>query len=329
MRQLSLFTDEAQSPAPVLPEEDSPPAGGGAAQLDLFSQRILQLGLTSEAIAAGRLDEAGRRLAALQARWPADPDLRGRAAQVAALERRLRGAQTLPDAARAPALLAVVRDLPPADGPWDALRAVLLRRVAEALGASEGEDAALEGQPPGYYLLEAGAVAEARTSLAAAVAVRRRPRALYLLADATALLGEPGAARHLYLEALLRDPFDPALAAARDDAVRALPDVARDELDIEDEPTAWSAPVGIVTGVLPRPAAPGACSPAEAAPPCAPRSPLQQQALDRARRFVEALTAASAHAQRRDGEGVIEARRTMKRLAPTLFAEYLRRVIQP
>lgn len=38
------------------------------------------------------------------------------------------------------------------------------------------------------------------------------------------------------------------LAGEADEAVRGLPDVARDESEIEEEPAAWSAPVGIVIG---------------------------------------------------------------------------------
>jgi hypothetical protein len=43
---------------------------------------------------------------------------------------------------------------------------------------------------------------------------------------------------------------------------------------------------------------------------------------------VEALAQASSPEWRRDGDAVIEARRTMKHLAPSLFAAYLDRIVR-
>lgn len=332
MRQLSLFEGRALPVEPVPVDGAaalSPGEDAHAGQLDLFAQRTLRLSLASEAIAAGELREARRLFAELVAIHPADADLRRQSERVAALERKL--ARARGSAAPAAALLGIARGLEPASGVFASLHSVLLRRVAEALREAEGDDGRLEGQPPGYYWLATGDAAEARASLSSAAQVRRSARTLFLLADAATALGEP-AARRYYLEALLRDPFDAALASARDEAVRGLPDVARYELEIEEEPAAWSAPVGIVTGVLPPPvgialdevglaervASGGAVDER-------PRAAGQAEALSRARRFVAALAEASSREARRSGEAVIEARRAMKRLAPALFAAYMTR----
>ncbi|WP_437820321.1 hypothetical protein [Sorangium sp. So ce1078] len=331
MRQLSLFEGRTLAAEPVPLDGgagSSPGDGAPAGQLDLFAQRTLRLSRAAGAIAAGELGEARRMLAELTVLHPTDAEVRRQSERVAALERRLAGARG--SAAPAAELLEVARGLEPASGAFASLRRVLLCRAAEALRAAEGDDGRLEGQPPGYYWLAAGEAAEARASLASAAEARRSARTLFLLGDAATSLGEP-AARRFYLEALLRDPFDASLASARDEAVRGLPDVARYELEIEDEPAAWSAPVGIVTGVLPPPLGIAldevGCGGAAASGGAVERpwSPGQDQALAQARRFVAALAAASSREARRSGEAVIEARRAMKRLAPALFAAYMAR----
>ncbi|MGK3983231.1 hypothetical protein WME99_09340 [Sorangium sp. So ce136] len=332
MRQLSLFEGRKLTAEQVLLDGAaglSPGDGAPAGQLDLFARRTLRLSLAAEAIAAGELGEARRMLAELAALHPADADIRRQSERVAALEERLGRARG--SAAPAAALLAIARGLESASGALASLRLVLLRRVAEALREAEGDDGRLEGQPPGYYWLAAGDVAGAHASLLRAVEARRSARVLFLLGDAATSLGEP-AARRFYLEALLRDPFDAALASARDEAVRALPDVARYELEIEEEPAAWSAPAGIVMGVLPlsmgfaldEVSSGGATAPGGAVAERSGSSE-QQEARARARRFVAALATASSREARRSGEAVIEARRAMKQLAPTLFAAYMAR----
>ncbi|WP_437840778.1 hypothetical protein [Sorangium sp. So ce1153] len=331
MRQLSLFEGRTLPAEPLDGAAGLAPGGGGvrAGQLDLFAQRTLHLSLAAEAIAAGELGEARRMLAELVALHPSDAEIRRQSERVAALDQRLERARA--SDAPAAALLAIARGLEPASGAFASLHRVLLRRTADALREAEGDDGRLEGQPPGYYWLAAGDVAEAHASLVVAAQARRSARTLFLLADAATSLGEP-AARRLYLEALLRDPFDAALASARDEAVRALPDVARYELEIEDEPAAWSAPAGIVTGLLPLPvgialdevSSGGADVPGGAAVERS-RSAEQEEALGRARNFVAALATASSREARRSGEAVIEARRAMKQLAPALFAAYMAR----
>jgi hypothetical protein len=136
----------------------------------------------------------------------------------------------------------------------------------------------------------------------------------------------PGVARPLYFEALLLDPFDHALRAARCENVRFLPEVAQQEFALDDEPAAWCAPVGVVTGVLPCPPTladhllPGArASLPEAA------STHQKACLVRARRFMQAMHLDASLDFGTDDVPVIEARRTMRELAPTLFEAHMRR----
>ena len=106
--------------------------------------------------------------------------------------------------------------------------------------------------------------------------------------------------------------------------MRVLPDVARDEIGIEDVPAAWSAPVGVVIGVLPWPAGLSRELTLAAAP--ARWTVEEQQAMDQARAFVEALVESASPAGR--GAGTIEVRRRMKRISPRLFAAYMERVVR-
>jgi hypothetical protein len=309
-------------------------------QLDLFSQRTLRLAPAWAALTEGKIDDALRLITGLKAHFPDDVEIARQTAAVARLRRRLAKAMALAATARAQAIHALAQTFTSTTQPWASLRCFLLRRVAEELGR-QGETAELEGQPPGAYLLEAGALTEAQASLARTVAIRRSARNLFLLADATFLLGDEHAARRLYFEALLQNPFDAALGSARDIEVRALPDVVRYDLEIEEEPAAWSAPAGVVLGVLPRPIAePSASDPPHgtmlaadpaAGNPCegsAELTPRQREALARAHYFMEALVKASSPEWRRDSAAIIEARRTMKRLAPSLFTAYLERMVR-
>jgi hypothetical protein len=124
----------------------------------------------------------------------------------------------------------------------------------------------------------------------------------------------------------VRNPFISVLDRVRDAEVAALPDVARNEFDIADEPRAWCAPVGIVLRLLPNPAGERAgklvgealSSPLDDEPEA--RLPARAHALGCARQFVRALQDA-ATCRRRDD--LIAARRTMKRLQPGLFRAYL------
>lgn len=187
---------------------------------------------------------------------------------------------------RARALLALTGELEGEPEPRASLRRRLLVRAAADLIREQGDAGTLEGRFAGEILIDAGAYAEAEVSLAAALAARRAARALYRLADATFLRGDSAAAGRRYREALLEDPFDAALRDVRDAEVRALPGVARIELEIDDEPEAWAAPAGILTGVLPWPARGDAATPGagdDAIPP-ARRSGARGRSSRRSRR---------------------------------------------
>ncbi len=336
MRQLALFPGAVPEPEPEptpepepAPDEPDEPAGPAPSdvlpgQIHLFGDRTVRFGRARAAIAEGRLDDARRDLLALKKRFPDDALLAREAARTTKLARAFAAALAASPDARPAALLGFARGIGAAeDEPWASLRRTAMRRVAEAL-ASCGETATLEGEPAGFYLIEAGAFDEAAASLARAASGAPSAHVLLLLGDATLLAGGRPEARRRYLEALVLDPFDAALAAVRDEEVRALPDVARDELEIEDEPRAWSAPVGVVTGVLPSPAS----LPRAALAPAQPggRTAGEQQALAAARAFVQALADAASPEGR--GAGAIEVRRTMKRLSPPLFAAYMERVVR-
>jgi hypothetical protein len=329
MKQLPLFNDGfaegSLSSFEELPDSSSGPEPH-AVQLGLFDRRSIQLVSVGDALAAGDLDEAERRSLALRASDPNDLRIRSLAEDIGAHRASLQRAESLAPSARASALLALAQSLSARSGAWASLRARLFRRVAQEVLALLGCEGELEGQPAGYYLLEAGAPAEAKASLTAAVRVRRAARSLFLLADAATLLGEPSA-RRTYLEALLVNPFDSAFAFVRDLEVRALPDVARDEFEIEEAPEAWSAPVGILTGLLPSPAVLDASLYGPQAADRADREHCfaRREALVRVRRFVGALAVALSASRAREGS-FIEARRAMKQLCPTLFTAYLRRV---
>jgi hypothetical protein len=343
VRQLNLFDGPRYPPAPEpVPAEPAEPEAPEwpevsdvlPGQLHLFSDRAVRLGHARAAIAEARLDDARRELAELKERFPDDPFMAREAARVAKLSRKLAAALAAPPEERAAALLAFARSSPGAPSrsarsagdagePWSSLHRALLRHVAHAL-AARGDDALLEGEPPGFYLIAAGDVQGAREQLARAVLRAPGAHALFLLGDASFLAGAVPDARRAYLGALLADPFDRGIESARDDDVRALPDVARDEVGIEEAPAAWSAPVGVVYGVLPWPS--GLPRELIEAVGVGGRTGTEQRALGDARAFVEALAESTSPAGR--GAAAIEVRRRMKRLSPALFAAYMDRVVR-
>ena len=334
MRQLGLFEDiESRVPTLDVPHDAAVPGWASAldeplaGQLALFGDRWLRLGRVRMAIAEARFDDARLDSPNVRNRFPADSFLVREAERTAGLAKRLPDAMAATPHTRAARILAVAKTLDDADGdPWKAARRTLLRRVAVELCAAEGDSGCLEGQPPGWYLLEAGAVDEAVSSLRATLAFHSdlTARTLFLLGDATTLQGEQAVARRHYLSALLLDPFDAALPTAQDAEIRTLPAVARYEIELEDEPTAWCAPVGIVTGVLPSPAG---HSSVLLDPPGGPTwTPAQRAASARARAFVGALVN-MASLSPGDTGAIIEVRRTMKRLSPALFAAFMDRVV--
>jgi tetratricopeptide (TPR) repeat protein len=323
MRQLDLFagypTAPTQSPAPeTQPQIDLPDDPTG--QVSLFDPRSLLLVRARAAVARAELDEACAHFETLRERCPDDVGVAREALETHSLRVRLARIEAPHTQQRGRALLAFANELAMSNEPRASLRRRLFTRVAAEIRRQYGDDGELEGKLAGEYLLDAGEIEQAQVSLAQAFAVRRDARSLFRLADATLLLGDLGAARRSYLHALLHDPFDPALFTVRDEEVQALPARAHYELEIEDEPEAWSAPTGILEGVFPRLLR----GETPVLPPSDGLAPARRRALEGARAFVEALAASgSAH-----GDAAIEIRRTMKRLSPQLFRLYMNRVVR-
>jgi len=275
-------------------------------QLDLFDHRNVALTTARAALAELRLVEARRDLIGLRARYPDDREIAQELARVQRLLVEMSDVELGPSEALPSGLLDLARSATAGNA-----RRALLRRTGQALRDARGDDGCLDEQPPGYFFLAAGDAAGARASLHRAIARAPRARFLALLADADLALGEAGVARGHYFEALLLDPFDAAIHLLADEEVRALPNVARHEMDIVGEPIAWAAAVGAVTGVLP-------VGRALALPP------TQHDGVARARAFVDALRRAAATGSGADG---ILARREMKQHAPGLFAVYMERLL--
>lgn len=330
MLQLDLFggppvpADPASPGLAALPEPEPPPGLPDPGQLGLFDARAAQLRRARAAAERGDLDGARSLLAPLAC--PGDPDVARGLAVLSAVHARLAAADRLPAPARALALLACAGELEDAAGLRGALHAMLLRRAARAVQAEQGDDACLAGWPVGVYHARAGDLPAARASLTAALARARRARTLYALGDLAAQEGDPSGARDWYCEALARDPFDiEAQSAIRDREILELPDIARYELELDLYPEAWSAPLGMITGVFRIPGQAPALAPVPG-DPAADRPRGQLDALASAQAFIAALVAAETAGTRPSEQaGLIAARRAMKRLQPGLFAAYLER----
>ena len=328
MIQLDLFGGppvvEAPLPPRLEPEPDlelEPPAPG---QLGLFDARAARLRRVRAAVEREDL-EGARTLLADLART-SDPEARRALAELAAVRERIDAARMVPAPARALALLACAGELGDAAGLGSALRAMLLRRAARAVQAEQGDDACIEGWPVGVYYARAGDLAASRASLTAALSRARRARTMYALGNLATQEGDLAAARDHYCEALVRDPFDlEAMSAIGDRDILELLDIARYELEIDPYPEAWSAPLGMITGVFRIPGADPALTPLPADANAA-RSREQLDVLASSQAFTAALVAAAAASSRPSEQaGLIQARRAMKRLQPSLFAAYLER----
>jgi hypothetical protein len=291
----------------------------GTRQVELFHARYVHLQRARRLIATGRVDLACAIYAQLVAGYPADTALADEAHGIEALRAMFADALALPEDARWSELLRMAEQLAPTSDMLSSLRRLVLRYIATEARRTHGDTAEVAGHPLAYLWLEAGLLDEAERLLASARDHTACAREVFLRADLHLLRGEQAVARAFYGAALLLDPYHAYFERIRDHEVRALPDVARYELEIEDEPRAWSAAAGMVTGVLPivRDArevpGPGAGAPAS-------------EALVRSRAFAVALTNASTARARGDRQGVIAARRAMRQLAPALFAAYLEHV---
>jgi tetratricopeptide (TPR) repeat protein len=304
------------------------PAGDEAlpGQIALFGDRWVRLSSARRAISEARFDDARRVLAETKKRFPTDAFVVRGAQRAGRCAKQLAQALAASPNERAARILSVANAIDTTEEePWQAARRALLRLVARELCAAEGDGGRLEGQRPGWYFIAAGAVDEAVRSLRAIPNVDLDADDLFLLGDALTQRGEREAARRQYLMALVWDPFDGALATARDAEIRALPAVARWEIELEDEPTAWSAPVGIVTGVLPAPLGLSVGMPRDTARLTC--TPAQADALARARAFVKALAELASLTQD-NTSAVVELRRAMKQLSPIMFGAYMDRVVR-
>lgn len=302
-------------------------AGG---QLDLFDARHLRLQNARLMVARGQLGRASREYDCLLERYVDDPVMASEARRVRDLEARLAKALVLAPMDRVAALIGMAEELRTEAHALVLLRRVLLRRAAMDWQRACGDAFELSGRLPCHMLMEAGEFELAEASLGRALARQGRHACLvFAWADLAVLRGDVHTARAAYLEALLRDPFDRARCWVRDSEIRSLPDMARHEFDIAEEPIAWCAPVGMVTGVLPS-------LPMNVAMPMDHRGTqpgdrgvtvARRVALMHARSFVAALQQAGVPGL--DRRAVVEARRIMKQLQPILFRAYLERIATP
>jgi hypothetical protein len=221
----------------------------------------------------------------------------------------------MPLEARVAAQLDLGRALATEAAPWSLLGRTLIARAASDLAPSQGVLA-------GRLFLEAGEAQRAKNTLLA-TASRASAAALFALGDVEAALADRVASRRHYRDALLLDPFDDAFDRVADEDVRGLLPLAELEVEVDGNPRAWCASVGIVAGVLPRPGEPvGELS--------MPGTASSNGEIARARNFVDALVRIGSPEVQRDREAVVEARRCMKRASAALFAWYMaRRVGSP
>lgn len=252
--------------------------------------------------------------------YPSDAAIADEAHGIDTLRTMFADALAMSEDARWARLSSIAEQLDPASDMLSSLRRLVLRYIANEARQMRGESVEVAGHPLAYLLVEAGLLDDAARLLSDLCQRAPCARDMFLHADLHVLRGEHGVARVLYRSALLMNPYHAYFERIRDQEVRALPEVARYELEIEEDPRAWSAAAGMVTGVLP--IHPGTREMrASKSDPDVPAS----DALARARAFAAALVEAFAARASGDQHAVIAARRAMRQLAPTLFAAYLER----
>lgn len=264
------------------------PPRSEADQLGLFTSRTARLAKVLAALEAGDLLQAAVAAEEIAARFDL-PEALYLARHLPEIAASVEGAGD-----DAGALAGVLEDLKLDPALLDGACGAALRRQLHARIAEVAERRALHevrGQLTGWHWREAGQLARAEVSLAAAIERGvGTGRALALLGDLAFEQGRVADARERYRRAACEDPEAFDAEAVADPAVQALVDEAR-ELDL-DPPVAWLPMVGYATGVFwlpPEPAGQGTC-----------------------REFHEALLSGRK-------AGGIEARRKMKELAPLLF----------
>jgi len=316
--QLALFpgtvTTEGieAAPGPPMVEVEPLAAPLSASQMGLFDAQVRRLRTALDAVAIGDLPAAASLFEGLAPEFdPSVPTMRRRVTEV---QLAVEHVGTLPPAARVEAQLELGRSLATDIDPWTSLGRVLIARAAAELGPG---DAVLAAR----LFMEARDPQRARSVLLAA-AGPPNAATLFALGDVETALDDRPAARRHYRDALLLDPFDAAFDAVADEDVCGLPYVAEFEVEVEGDPQAWCAPVGIVAGILPRPREAIGELPMPADAP-ADRSEM----LARAREFVDALVRTGAPDVQRDRDALLDARRCMKRASAALFAWYMARQV--
>lgn len=311
MHQLSLF-DAVPTEKPAILAERS--------QLQLFEQGTLELARASEYLRVGDIEAAHGAFRLLAAKWSLDPVLNEQARLVSDVFRRYTALLQLAPQSQSLALLRFAREMQswslPSGAFHDCCREWIRRSVRQwCVVVHDGE--LIEGRLPGEWFDIAESFDEACASFERAKLKRYDVRIAARWGDALAKLGQTGLARYRYRDALLMNPFDVAMTDIRDDAVRSLPDVVRYEIGIDVEPAAWSAPVGIVRGILPRPTA------ADFPLANGALGQTRYETLERAREFTRMLVRLAQPEIRKDAAALIDVRRTMKKVCPELFAVVL------
>ena len=279
-----------------------------ALQIGLFDAQVRQRRAALDAVALGDLPRAMSLLEGLTF----DPSLPSMLQRVAKLDREIERARVQPQGVRVAHYVELGRSLASEGDPWCRLGRVLLVRAAADLGLSVHA---------GRLLLEAQEIGQAKRVL---LAIPGPPgaAALFALGDVESARGDRPAARRCYRDALLLDPFDPALDGVADEDVAALPTVAEFEVEVDGDARAWCAPVGVVAGILPKPR-----ELTGELPMPTNISPDRLASLARARQFVDALVRVGAPDVQRSREALLETRRRMKRASAPLFAWYMARQV--
>lgn len=311
MKQLSLFGNDL---------EEKPLDDPTASQLELFNQRALGLGQTDEFLRCGDLKSAHTCLDVLRGKLPRDPVIAEQARLVANLHHRHDALLLLSPKDRAAAMLKLAREFLPATGSIHEFSRLLVSRAAREWCDVHGDDKRLDGRLPGEWFFSVGALDDAVHSFERAAQRGYDACLAFRWGDALTELGKTNQARYRYRDALLLDPFHEALQTVGDHLVRSLPDIARYEMGIEEEPRAWAAPVGIVIGVLPRPTE----WQIEFGHAELPHTTTQREAVQRARNFTDLLMKIAQPDLRKNADMLIEIRRAMKKTCPELFEVVLR-----
>ncbi len=306
---LGFNTAKPPEPSDALSEEQlaiSAVAESLPGQLNLFGDRWQRASAAHKALESFDLDAAAEALRGAVRLYPSDAALLDRANLIANLAVSLRSAQRK-NKSPARGLVAIEPKIPAF------LATYWHRRLAEVMEEEDAPGAVLACVPAGLHWLRAGDSVRAEASLRATLALEpANCRARAYLADTLFVQGRQPEARLEYRQALATSPADVDLASLADDAVRGLPDQAKNDYELPGAPIEWSAAVGLLDGVF-------------LSPSHIPENWTDPPVLDslapglRFYRWFVAEKVAGDHARR------IACRRAMKALSPRLLAEYVER----